>query len=108
MNPLRLKRDVIPPEDTAKEKEGQKFLLKADVKERTWVKIRIDGREPKEYVFSPGSQPEWEAKEGFELLIGNAGGLDFMLNGEEMKDLGNPGQVIRLKFPEDFEKEGYR
>ncbi len=104
--PAQTEKDVIPPEDTAKEKEGQKFLLKADVKERTWVKIRIDGREPKEYVFSPGSQPEWEAKEGFELLIGNAGGLDFMLNGEEMKDLGNPGQVIRLKFPEDFERRG--
>ncbi|MDZ7697008.1 MAG: DUF4115 domain-containing protein [Deltaproteobacteria bacterium] len=78
--------------------------LRAMVKERTWIRIFVDDREPKEYVFQPGSQPQWEAAEGFELLIGNAGGIDLDFNGEQMTDLGESGKVIRVFLPEEFKQ----
>lgn len=97
--------------DTGREKEpegaaqnGPPHVLKAIVRERTWIRIFIDEQEPKEYVFEPGSRPQWEAAEGFELLIGNAGGIDFEFNGKRMADLGEPGKVIRLSFPEAFQQ----
>lgn len=71
------------------------------VKERTWVRIRIDGKEEKEYLFQAGSRPQWRGREGFYILIGNAAGIDFDLNGKRVGNLGNPGQVIRLTLPKE-------
>ncbi|MFH1951821.1 MAG: RodZ domain-containing protein [Pseudomonadota bacterium] len=80
------------------------LVLKANVRGRTWVRIRIDNEKPKEYIFSPESRPEWTAKKGFELLIGNAGGIDLEFNGEKMENLGKQGQVIRLSLPIGYER----
>ncbi len=78
--------------------------LTAYVKETTWIRIFVDDDDPKEYIFREGSQPQWDAEEGFELLIGNAGGIEFVFNGKEIKNLGKPGQVIRLTLPENYKK----
>ena len=71
------------------------------VKERTWLRITIDGKEGKEYLFQPGARPQWKGKESFYMLIGNAAGIEFDLDGKKVGDLGKPGQVIRLTLPKD-------
>ncbi|MCU0593992.1 MAG: DUF4115 domain-containing protein [Desulfobacterota bacterium] len=82
--------------------EGDRELsLTGIVRERTWLRIMIDGKEEKEYLFQPGARPQWRGKEKFYILIGNAGGIDFDLNGKRVGDLGKPGQVIRLTLPKD-------
>jgi len=80
------------------------LILKASIRERTWVRVIIDNEKPKEYILGPDSRPEWRAHKGFELLIGNAGGIDLELNGKKMEDLGKPGQVIRLRLPSGYER----
>ncbi len=82
------------------------LTLKGIVKTRTWVKIYVDDQPPREFIFQPGSRPQWKAKRGFSVVIGNAAGIDFEFNGEEIKSLGNLGQVVRLNFPEDFVAPG--
>ncbi len=107
----------VPPDDSSKESEaitppaknagpgGQTGLvLKAVIKERTWVRISVDDQPPREYIFEPGSDPVWSAKAGFELLIGNAGGIALELNGQRIEGLGKRGQVVRLKLPRDNEQ----
>ena len=37
----------------------------------------IDGQEPKEYIFQSGARPQWKAREGFDILVGNAAGAEF-------------------------------
>ena len=86
------------------ETDGGALVLKAIVKERTWVRVCIDNEKPKEYIFSPESLPQWRAKRGFEILIGNAGGIDLEFNGKKMENLGKQGQVIRLRLPMGFER----
>jgi cytoskeleton protein RodZ len=81
------------------------FILKVIVRERTYVRMVVDSQEPKEYVFRPGSNPQWEAREGFDVLIGNAGGVDLEFNGNKIQDLGQPGQVVRLRFPNDVSSQ---
>jgi len=83
--------------------EKMPLTLKAYVRERTWMRISLDGGEPREYIFSPGNEPEWEAKQTFDLLIGNAGGLVLELNGKEIGALGASGQVVRVRLPETVE-----
>jgi cytoskeleton protein RodZ len=80
------------------------LVLKAIVKERTWVRVRIDNEKPKEYILGPESRPQWRARKGFQLLIGNAGGIDLEFNGKKMEDLGKQGQVIRLSLPKEYER----
>jgi cytoskeleton protein RodZ len=78
-------------------------VLKAVVEDRTWVRITVDDGEPREYIFQPGSRPQWKAKNGFDLVIGNAAGIDFEFNGQNIEDLGELGQVVRLKLPKGYE-----
>jgi cytoskeleton protein RodZ len=81
------------------------LILKAIVRERTYVRMVVDSQEPKEYIFRAGSNPQWEAREGFDVLIGNAGGIDLEFNGKKIQDLGRSGQVVRLKFPKDVSSQ---
>ena len=92
----------------AGEVEASKLQLKGLMTERTWVRISIDGLESKEYIFGPSDTPEWKAEKGFELLIGNAGGIVLEFNGKKMDNLGKQGQVVRIKLPEDEERSSAR
>jgi cytoskeleton protein RodZ len=88
--------------------ETATLLLKGHVTERTWMRISIDGLKSKEYTFGPSDTPEWKAEKGFELLIGNAGGIALEFNGKRMDNLGKQGQVVRIKLPEDEERSSAR
>jgi len=81
------------------------FVLTGRVHSKTYVKIYVDHRAPKEYIFKPGSRPQWEAKEGFYVKVGNASGIEFDLNGKEYRDFGKEGDVVRLRLPENFERQ---
>jgi hypothetical protein len=84
--------------------EGTEWhVLKAVVEGRTWIRITVDDEEPREYIFQPGSRPQWKAKKGFDLVIGNAAGIEFEFDGQSMENLGELGQVVRLKLPEGYE-----
>jgi len=83
------------------------LVLTGIVNMRTYIKIYVDNNLPKEYIFPPGKRPQWVAREGFDILVGNAGGIEFDFNGIRRKDLGDPGEVIRIRFPEDFESKFY-
>jgi cytoskeleton protein RodZ len=72
---------------------------------RTWIRIYIDDEAPKEYILQPGSRPQWKARRGFYVLLGNAAGMDFEFDGKEIKDIGELGQVVSLRLPEGFKRE---
>ena len=91
--------------DISTEPETRELILKANVREKTWVRVFVDDLDPKEYIFTPGSHPEWKAKEGIELLIGNAGGISFEYNDVKVENIGNPGQVVRLSLPEGYKRK---
>jgi hypothetical protein len=63
------------------------------------MKIIVDNQEPKEYNLRSGDQLEEEATRGYNLLIGNAAGLELKLNGEPIKISGKEGEVVNLQIP---------
>lgn len=77
-----------------------RFILKANVKSRTWIAIYIDDEPVKEYIFQPGETMRWAANKGFDILIGNAGGIEFFLDGKAVGRLGHEGKVVRVRLPE--------
>ena len=99
--------DIIVLEDSTipmkREEEKSllpRFILTANVKSRTWIAICIDDTSVKEYLFQPGQTPRWTAEKGFNILVGNAAGIEFFLNGKEVGNLGAKGQVVRITLPE--------
>jgi transcriptional regulator with XRE-family HTH domain len=64
--------------------------------ERTWVSVVIDGGEKKEFMLSPEEIIVLNAKERFDLLIGNAGGVKLLLNGKDVGFTGRSGEVRRI------------
>lgn len=81
------------------------FVLTGRVHSETYVKIYVDDSAPKEYMFRPGSRPHWEARKGFYVMVGNASGIEFDLNGKVYRNLGGEGDVVRLRLPEDFQRQ---
>jgi cytoskeleton protein RodZ len=76
------------------------YILTANVKSRTWIAILVDDEPVKEYIFQPGEKFQWTADKGFDILVGNAGGIEFFLNGDPVGSLGAEGKVVRLRLPE--------
>jgi len=102
-----LSNDEIPvfEEPTIKEtvqadkSQLPQFILKAKFNSSTWVAINIDDGPVREYLFQQGEKYQWEAGRFFDLLVGNAAGVNLSLNGKELGGLGAPGEVVRLKLP---------
>ena len=65
----------------------------------TWIKVIIDDKDSKEYNLISGEELELEALAGFNLLIGNAGGLEMEFNGEPIKISGKAGEVVNIQLP---------
>ena len=64
--------------------------------ERTWISVIMDGKEKKEFILNPGEVIILNAKERFDILVGNAGGIKFLLNGKDVEFSGVSGQVKRV------------
>jgi cytoskeletal protein RodZ len=77
----------------------EKWVLKITAVENTWVKLIIDNTDAKEYNLSSGALLEVEAAVGYNLLIGNAGGLKLKLNGEPVPISGKIGEVVSIQLP---------
>jgi cytoskeleton protein RodZ len=77
----------------------EKFILDVVAVEKTWMKVIIDDRTPKEYSLKPGERLELEASSGFNLLIGNAGGVHLKFNDIPVEVAGEKGQVVSLQLP---------
>jgi cytoskeleton protein RodZ len=75
------------------------YVLVAEFTESTWLQIRIDRQEPVEYLFQPGEQHRWQAREQISLFLGNAGGVDLILNGQLQSKPGQSGRTAKVIFP---------
>ncbi len=78
----------------------QDYVLKANFTERTWVWIQVDNNEPREYLFQTGENFKWVAHNKIDINLGNAGGVDLVLNGKPIPKIGVSGQVVRLTMPD--------
>jgi cytoskeletal protein RodZ len=84
---------------SAPEKKHEKMVLQVNALDDTWVKIIVDNHEPKEYNLRSGEQMEEEATTGYNLLIGNAGGVKLTLNGEPVIISGKEGEIVNIQIP---------
>ncbi|MDA8140558.1 MAG: DUF4115 domain-containing protein [Desulfobacteraceae bacterium] len=86
-------------EAPAPEQPAPKLVLQVSAVELTYLKITSDDAAPKELMMRPEQQMTFEAKNGFQLLIGNAAGIRLKLNGQPVPVKGPSGKVVHLKLP---------
>lgn len=74
------------------------YALDATFREDTWVRIQIDGEKPKPQYFKAGDKAVWQASKRIHLFIGNAGGVDLVLNNTKLPPLGKAGNTTRISI----------
>ena len=67
------------------------LILTVRAERDSWMQVKSDGRVIFENVLSRGKEEKWIAKERIELWVGNAEGLELILNGNS---LGSPGKGV--------------
>ena len=83
----------------AAEAVPEKFLLHVTAVEETWLKVIMDEKAPAIYNLKSGDQIKLEATSGYNLLIGNAGGLNIKLNDKPVSIPGKSGEVVTIELP---------
>ncbi|PKN70340.1 MAG: hypothetical protein CVU54_05675 [Deltaproteobacteria bacterium HGW-Deltaproteobacteria-12] len=73
-------------------------LLVIKATEEAWLRIRIDQNQPFQVLLKPGEEIK-RTGTGFELDIGNAGGIRMQFKGKTVENLGKSGEVIHLQLP---------
>jgi cytoskeletal protein RodZ len=94
---------TVAATNSADEAQGEKRVLETKklmiaCQERTWVRIMIDDSEKKEFMMNPEEVVVLNAKEKFDLLIGNAGGVKLFYNGKDVGFTGETGEVKRVNL----------
>ena len=78
--------------------EKKPFIIQLKALEETWVSLQADGRLEKEVTLKPGEGFSAQASKEIRLIVGNAGGLDLILNGKQLDKFGKSGEVLTLIF----------
>ena len=97
---------AVQPEARSEAPSGEVngVVLKLSATEKTWLSISSGGKE----IFAGTLQPsESKTLTGLDqaiMRVGNAGGIEVLLNGKPVGPLGTRGQVLTIRItPEDFE-----
>jgi cytoskeleton protein RodZ len=83
------------PEPVPDEPPPGTIRLKFEVTQECWMSLTSDGTRIYYGILKPGETPYFDAKTGFFMVLGNAGGVKFRINGKPAKQLGALGAVIR-------------
>ncbi len=75
------------------------LLLRIVTVQETWIKVTVDEQNTKRYSLNPGDRMEFEASPGFQLIIGNAEGVQLTLNNKPVSIIGKAGQVVNIQYP---------
>ena len=76
--------------------EGDILVIRAT--EETWLRMKIDHNPAFQVLLKPGEEIKRKGA-GFDIDIGNAGGIKMQFKGKSIEGLGKSGQVIHLRLP---------
>jgi cytoskeleton protein RodZ len=87
-----------PATATTSVQEKKLFSLQLKAIEETWLSLQADDQPEKEMTFKPGEGFSVQASNRIHMKLGNAGGLDLVLNGKPLDKVGRSGEVVTLAF----------
>jgi len=92
---FEVKTDELNPNsslDVNKTKKDR-LALKINAIDSSWFRIQIDKNEKDEFILAPSRSKTLFANSQIDLLIGNSGGIEFILNGKKLEFKGKKGEI---------------
>ncbi len=74
------------------------YKLKIVAAEKTWLSIKKDGKEVFRRIMLPNEALNLNAKDRFDIVCGNAGGIVVSLDGKTLPPLGGKGEVKTVTY----------
>lgn len=74
-------------------------ILNIIATDTTWLRIEYEEGKSEEVLMKPGETKVWTSQNGFNLRLGNAGGVKLVLNNKDMGTPGEKGKVLTLRLP---------
>lgn len=87
-----------PASTTPSVTEKKTFSIQLKAVEETWVSLQVDDQSEKEMTFKAGEGISVQASNRIRIIVGNAGGLDLILDGKPLDKFGKSGEVLTLLF----------
>lgn len=75
--------------------------LRINAIDTSWMRVMIDNKFNDEFTLSPSLTKSLKAKSNFSILIGNAGGIELVLNGKKLPKIGKKGEIKNIKVDLD-------
>ncbi len=77
------------------------LVLEIAAKDTSWVRVLIDNTKNEEFILYPNRKKELKGITSFNILLGNAGGVDLFLNGTNLNYQGRTGRVRNVLVDKD-------
>ncbi len=78
-----------------------RYVLNAVCSDASWLRVQTGEGKIEETLMKPGEMRKWTSQKGFDIKLGNAGGVKLVLNGRDLGTLGEKGRVVRLSLPQE-------
>lgn len=79
----------------AQPKPASGVSMVLEFEQDSWTEVSADGQPIFSGLIRRGTRRQFEAREGFRLTLGNAGGVRVTVDGRPLEPLGGAGQVVR-------------
>lgn len=91
---------VVVQDGTAQNPDNANLDLLIEATENTWLKITEDRNPPSQTILKAGEKLSRTAREFFIVDVGNAAGVNITFRGKSLGNLGQRGQVVHLRLPQ--------
>jgi cytoskeletal protein RodZ len=91
--PAVLPTDRVVPAAAIAAARGDGIVITMKARQECWVEVRADGQTLVNRVLSEGESQTFEAQGEIVLSVGNAGGLQLLVNDQQALPLGRSGEV---------------
>ncbi len=88
----------VTDEEDATVEEVEETTFNLTITETSWVRIIVDGNNVFEGTLDSGTEQEYQPEENLNIRTGNAGGVEIVINEEDIGALGETGEVIEREF----------
>ncbi len=87
---VQLPKEVVSGQDS--------IALKITANSRVWIRLIADEKDQSEFTLNPDESKTVTADSIFNLLIGNAGGINLELNGTPLNLIGKIGEIKNIRI----------
>jgi hypothetical protein len=80
---------------------GEGVRVYVTVRQRTWVRVVVDGENELDGRVIPGTAYQFAGGETIEIITGNGAGIQIFFNQQDLGPLGEYGEVVHRGFTRD-------